>query len=376
MADLAREMKDLLKVLEGRDPPPADQVLERIKTGLAAGGRARNPAAKALVAVAEELDGPEVMDEVQDLLTDDKDTYQKLGLQVVSRLRRPPPSLVEPVADASYLPDARRALLRFDKDRVKRELKSLIGSQNQDERTCGLEIARRYGPEASEFAPQIASVLANDTRVQSAIAAVNALARMLPEDQLAKALEPAQDHNDAAVRQLAQRFLAAAGAPVRESIWAGHPFSDSLLARLQSMGFKPKGDSMKVPDDRPAPIERTLQNALEGETLAPFQLSPAVWAWLNMLEFPDYRLYTVWDSHEGTDTFHFSDEDPIFGLTIRDTRHLMNVIGDGSIGYFAAIDLRDTSNDPAVYYLERWYPEGWKVSWTLSSYLRNLGTRS
>lgn len=371
MANISREMKDLVKQLESPDRPPAEVVLPRIRAGLSAGGRARKPAAQALQAIAADLVGPEIEDELLELLEDDKEAYQRIGLEIVARLRRPPRGLVETVADASYLPEARRALLRFDRERVKRELRSLLNSRNANERLTGLQIVQQYGPSAAEFSQQIAEGLASDRNARSAIAAINALTRLLPEDELALALEPTLDHFDANVRKLAQSHLKKIGAPVRDSAWNGHPFAPSLRQRLQVMGFVPKGSDMLVPEDRPANIDRPFEYAEEGQKLEPFQLSPATWAFLNMLEFPPYTLYQVWGSYEDSQTFHFSSEDPIYLVD----GHYMHVIGDGSIGYFACIDLKDPSNDPAVYHIERWYNEGWKVTWSLSSYLRDLGLR-
>jgi len=377
MAGIDKEMKDLAKRLQAPDRPPAAAVLPRIKAGLAAGGRARKPAAQALAAVAGDLVGPEVEDIVEELLIDDKDTYQKLGLDIVSKLRRPPPSLTESVADCSYLPEARRALLRFDRDRVKKELKSLIGSKAPAERLTGLQIVTQYGPSASEFVPQIAEVLKTDLNAKSAVAAINALARLMPQEALVSALEPTLDHVDAGVRSASKRHLTRIGAPVRDSAWKGHPFSQGLHHRLQSMGFKPKG-SMKPPKERPFDMERKIEWAEDGFTVAPFELSPTIWAFRNMLTYPPHTLYTVWGSYDDAQTFHFSSEPSVYVVPKRGGKghHLMHVIGDGSIGYFACLDLTDPGNDPSVYYVERWHAEGWRASYSLSSYLRGVGLRS
>jgi len=377
MAGIDKEMKDLAKRLDAPDRPPASAVLPRIKAGLAAGGRARKPAAQALAAVAGDLVGPEIEDIVDELLTDDKEAYQKLGLEIVARLRKPPASLTESVADCSYLPEARRALLRFDRERVKKELKSLLGSKAPNERLTGLQIVSQYGPSAAEFTPQIAESLKTDQNPKSAIAAINALARLMPEEALTVALEPTLDHVDAGVRAASKRHLARIGAPIRDSAWKGHPFSSSLHHRLQSMGFKPKG-SMVPPSERLVDMSRSLEWAPGGFALEPFELSPTIWAFLNMVEYPPHTLYTVWGSYDDAQTFHFSEEAPIYVVPKRGGKghHLMQVIGDGSIGYFACIDLTDTGNDPSVYYVERWHAEGWRASYSLSSYLRSLGLRS
>jgi len=328
-----------------------------------------------LKVIAPHIDAVEVEDLLRSFLLHDKEPQQRLGLELIARIRKPPLSLAEEVADLSSLPGARTALLRFPEARVKRELRSLIKSQSPPERTVGFEVVKHYGSSAREFAPLIAEVLANDTHAESARTAVHTLARLLPDDELAAALEPALDHWDADVQKVARRYLAQAEVAPRASVWDNHPFSPGLLRQLQRLGFKPTAP-FAIPPSRPLP-DRPFEWNDPGDLVA-HTLSPAVWALLHALTSPPYTLYTVWGSYENRDTFYFSKENPIYVLPLRERTHLMHVIGDGSIGYFATIDLLDTSNDPAVYYIERWGgwgDGGWQASWNLSGYLRNLGTR-
>lgn len=337
--------------------------------------RVKHLIGECLAVVAHHIEAADVMDMLEFFLLHDKEPQQKLALELIQRIRKPPTSLAESVADLSSLPGARMALLRFPEERVKRELRSLIKSQSPQERVVGYEVVKHYGSTAREFAPLIAEVLARDTHAGSARAAVHTLARLLPDEELPTALEPALDHWDADIQKIARRYLAQAEVAPRASVWDDHPFSPALLRQLQRLGFKPSGP-FDIPADRPLP-DRAFEWNTPGE-LAQRQLSPTMWALLHRLTFPSYVLYTVWGSNENTDTFHFSSEPPIYVITLRGQTHLMHVIGDGSIGYFAAVDLLDTSIDPALYYIERWGgwgDGGWQVSWTLSSYLRNLGTR-
>lgn len=334
----------------------------------------RTAAAHALVEIAGELDGTEVAEALHGLLTSDKEPLQRLALETVARLRRPPGSLAEPVADLSRFPGARRALLRFDKTWVKRELRSLLKSQSVDERLCGLAIVQQYGASAAEFAELVASVLARDTQVQTAVAAIHALGRILPESELAQALEPSLDHWSEEVRAAARSYLSALDVEPRSSVWHGHPFSDALIRELQRLGCKPHG-SMQVPQERL--VEGRLVRLNHEETrelIEPIPVSPAIWALTRLVSYPR-TMFHHWNSFEQLGTFHFSWEDEIYAVPMDGEERLMHVFGDGSIGYFAAIDLRDTSNDPALYYLERWYPEGWRVARQLSAYLRQLGHR-
>lgn len=313
-------------------------------------------------------------------LQSEKEAWQKLGIELVRRMRRPTLPLLEPVADVSRLPGAKEALLRFPRERVKNELQSLIRSRNEEERIVGLELARNFGDSAKEYAQLIAEVFAQDLNEGSSLAAVHTLAALLPQKQLATALTPALDHWNQAVQKEAKRYLQEADVPIRESIWENHPFSQGLRVQLQRLGFVPKG--FEIPEKRPLPARPfEWQNTVKEEeqlkkAIASQQLSKAVWALLNALKYPPYHLYTVWGSYEDSQTFHFSSEDPIYVVQIGKVRHLMHVIGDGSIGYFATIDLLDDSDDPPVYYIERWGGEGWRVSWALSAYLRSLGNRS
>lgn len=53
---------------------------------------------------------------------------------------------------------------------------------------------------------------------------------------------------------------------------------------------------------------------------------------------------------------------------------LMYVIGDGSIGYYAVLDLSDMSDDFLFYYIEWWSGWGsedsWRVFYSFLCYLR------
>lgn len=359
--------------------PPA---LPLVKGALAAKKtQVRKVGLQALVEIAGGLQGHEVEQELIDFLEDwDREALQVLALEVVARLRKPPASLTEPVADLSSMRGSKRALLRFDKTRVKRELRSLIKSQSKDERVVGLEIVGHYGNSASEFAELVQERLATDTSMEGSVAAVHALGKLLDGDALGEALAPALDHWSDDVQAVAKEYLEEADVPVRESVWEGHPFSTSLVRQLQRFGFKPTGSAMRVPDARPYE-HHGYGEGFESDEEAPLPetLSPAVWALLEMLEWPPYELFTVWGSSgwdENTMTFHFSREPGVLPIRLNGGAwQIMTVIGDGSIGYYACIDLLDTSDDPAVYYLERWWPEGWRVSRTLSGYLRRIGRR-
>ncbi|MEO1267768.1 MAG: hypothetical protein AAFX99_06695 [Myxococcota bacterium] len=352
------------------------------------GGKKRKAAAQVLAAVADRAEGPEIEEATLLLLESiDKTPLVKLGLEIVSKARHPPASWLEPSADMSGLLESKQALMRYPFAKVRRELKSLITSQAPDERIVGLGLVRHYGLIASEFAPLVREGLAQNTHAESARLAVHTLARLLSDEALPEALEPALDHWDEDVQKAAKRYLSQVDAPVRSSQWEGHPFSTSLRIQLQRFGFKPL--QFNIPTDRPLPSlsERPF---LYSERLPEddhVQIGAAAWALVPanaVLAWPPYQLYTVWGSHEDQDTFHFGPGDSeaetaIFPANIGGQRRLMHVIGDGSIGYYATIDLLDTSDDPAVYYIERWgigwSDSAWRQSYTLSSYLRQIGLR-
>ncbi len=335
-------------------------------------------AADLLLAIAPHVQTADFEAELLALLTHDKETWQKLGLAITAQIQRPTLDLVEPVADLSYLPDARHALRRFPFERVKRELRSLINSSSPPERLVGLELARYYGAAAQEFAELIAQKLPYDL-TDSARAAVHALGRLLPDEELANALQPALDHPSEEVRSAARSYLEDLDVPIRESAWEDHPFSPSLRIVLQRLGFKPKLAFKDIPRDVPLPDRPFLWGERTPDD-DKARLSRTMWALLYGLTPPPYTLYTVWDSYESSHTFYFSSEEPIYVVKYGPNRHLAHVFGDGSIGNFATLNLLDTSNDPALYYTERWGPtwsDGhWRASYSLSSYLRQLGKRS
>ena len=351
-------------------------------------GKARKAAAEVLAEVADQAEGPEIEAAALWLLESiDKEALVKLGLEIVSKARHPPESWLEPSADMSYLPESKPALMRFPFVKVKRELRSLLKSRSAQERKIGLGLVQHYGLVASEYAPLVREGLAADTHAETARLAVHTLARLLSDEELPEALEPALDHWDDAVQRAARRYLAQVDAPIRDNAWDGHPFSTSLRIQLQRFGFKPL--NFDIPAERPLPPdeERPFKygDRLPEDNGA--QIGAVAWALVpdnKALEWPPYVLYTVWGSYEDAATFHFGAGDgegdrAIFPVTIRGRRHLMHVIGDGSIGYYATIDLLDASDDPAVYYIERWgaswSDSAWRQSHTLSSYLRQLGTR-
>ncbi len=339
--------------------------------------RSHRIALDVLLQIAPEVECADFEAEVQACLDHEREPWQRLGLQLVSRLHRPTEALIESVADLSSLDGARQALLRFPADKVKREIRSLLKSSSPPERVVGLELVQNLGSSAREFAPLIADILTIDNHAQSARIAVHTLARLLPDHELANALEPALDHWDPDVQRAARRYLAQVEVEARDSVWDAHPFSHALRLQLQRLGFKPKAP-FDTPKARPLSPERPFQWAERAEE-DNINLSPAIWALLHDLQYPPYELYTVWGSYENAQTFHFHDEDPVHVVSINNQRRLMHVIGDGSIGYFATIDLKDTSNDPAVFYTERWGPgwndSNWMVTNTLSGYLRQLGSR-
>jgi hypothetical protein len=324
--------------------------------------------------LAQSLECSDNEDLLKDLLQNDKEPLQRLGLDLVRRMRRPTLPLLEPVADLSRMPGAKEALLRFPHDALKKELRSLIKSKNEEEAVVGLEIARYLGPSAEEFAPLISEVFSTDMRAKSAMAAVHTLSALSHEEQYDKIFSPALDHWNEDVRKEVKRKLEKAEIPVRESIWEGHPFSESLRIQLQRLGFAPRG-KFDIPKERPWP---DLPFSWGDAPKEKKNLSPALWAFLHAMKTPGYHLYIVWGSYEGSQTFHFSSESNIYVVNHRGTTRYMHVIGDGSIGCFATIDLNDESNDPSVYYIERWdgaKDGSWYVSHSLSSYFKQLGNR-
>ena len=346
--------------------------------------RQRRAAIRALIELASEIDSEEIEDVTLSLLEDSNENTQQLALEVVARMKSPPDDLIDYVADLSSQPGAIRALLRFRPELVKGELRSLIKSRNKEERFTGLEIARGYGQSAAEFATLIAEGLASDETPTTSNAAITALVTVLPYYQLQSTLEPALDHWNKDVQSVAQKALKAANITARKSAWNGHPFPESLFKQLHRLGFKPT-DSLTPPTNRPVNLQgRAVQFRAKCKktALTTFQLSPVIWTLLNRLSTPG-GLFTVWGSgysdYQNTDTFYFSEESELFVYGNGNSQQVFEVIGDGSIGYFAAIDLRSTSNDPAVYYLSRWAgwdnDAHWQQSRSLSDYLRTLGDR-
>lgn len=330
----------------------------------------RRVAVHALVEIAGVLDGEEVEAPLTELLTCEEASLQQLALEVVARLRRPPASLAELVADLSRFPGARRALLRFDRDVVKRELSSLIKSQYLEERLCGLAIVQEYGASAAELAELVASELARDTQAETAVASVHVLHRIVPASALAAALEPALDHWSDAVRTAARSYLSALDIEPRASVWDGHPFADALIRELQRIGCRPRG-SMR------APTERLIRNRQQRVGLErrrpppPLAVTPTIWALTQQIDYPS-RYFDDWIGGDREAYLHFESEPEIFPVTADGCEHLLHVFGYCNRDYFAAIDLRDTSDDPSVFYLAHSRPRAHRVSYRFSDYLRRL----
>jgi hypothetical protein len=328
--------------------------------------------------LAQSLECSDCEDVLKELLQNDKNSLQTLGLELMRRMRRPTLPLLEPVADISRLPGAKEVLLRFPHEALKKELHSLIKSKNEEESVVGLELARYLGASAAEYTPLIAEVFAQDLRPKSSKAAVHTLAALVPKEDHPKVLSNALDHWNEDVRKDVARYLEKIDYPVRASIWEGHPFSEDLRIQLQRLGFSPK-EKFESPANRPWPSLSLEWGDEVKEDPKTKQVSPAIWAFLHSLNKPEYHLYIVWGSSEDSQTFHFSSESSIYVVDHKETQRFMYVIGDGSIGCFATIDLNDASNDPSVYYMERWagHKNGtWRVAFSLSSYLKQLGSRS
>jgi len=348
-------------------------------------GKALTAAAEALADVARHVDGARIEAAVLRLLEDlRRASAIEQGLRIVARSRRPPPSWVEPCADASAFPGAAAALERFPYASVQRELRSLVSSRSAEEQCTGLRLLLHHGAEAAEFVPEVQAALVRPSAPKSARLALDALLALMPAEELPAALEPALDHYDPVVRDAARATLSQLGAPVRASAWEGHPFSQELLYQLQRLGFQPK--QFPVPAQRglpPLPYQEDFGEPRPEDATA--TIGAAVWALYEgngAMVWPPYALYTVWGSHENSYTFYFggdSTHEHIFPVEIDGRRRLMFVLGDGSIGYYAALDLLDGSSDPALYYMERWgvrYPgDLHPVAFRLSRYLSRLGVR-
>ena len=361
-----------------------DEAGDIIRSVLSSGTKkARRAAYEAMVAFAPRMRAQEWSEDILEVLEAETEAVQKLGLEMVIGLERPPRSLLESVADLSSLAGASRALRKFEYEPLRRELPSLLKSGLASERLVGLEIVKLHGARAEEHAPTIAQMLTQPYERETNLSAITWLEGMLGGEELASALQPALDHWDEQVQQRARAILDQANVPVRASKWEGHPFSPALLRQLIRLGFEPKeGGFAMMPEHRPLP-ELPME---EGQSERPeqwegVQLSAPIWTLLHGLIGPPYTLYTVWGSYENADTFYFSSEPSLYARALSKGGELapMYVIGDGSIGYFAALDLRDKSDDPALYYMERWGGWGneasWRVAHSLSSYLRQLGER-
>lgn len=348
-------------------------------------GKALAAASEALADVARHVDGARIEAAVLQLLSDLRRAIAiEHGLKIVARSRKPAPSWVEPCADASAFPGAADALKRFPYASIQRELRSMLSSRSTEEQCTGLELLLHHGKEAAEFVPQVQAALVRPSAPRSTRLALEALIALMPADELPAALEPALDHYDPMVRAAARAHLSQLGAPVRDSAWEGHPFSQELLAQLQRLGFRPK--QFPVPAQRGLPAlpyhEDFGERRPEDETAT---IGAAVWALYEgngAMVWPSYALYTVWGSYENSYTFYFGGDgghEHIFPVELDGKRRLMFVLGDGSIGYYAALDLLDGSPDPTLFYMERW--GAWHagdlrpVAHNLSRYLARLGVR-
>lgn len=348
-------------------------------------GKALLVAAESLAEVAGQVDGAQIEAAVLHLLGDlGRPAAIEQGLRIVARSRKPPLSWVEPCADASAFPGAADALRRFPYASVQRELRSLLSSTSADEQCTGLALLLHHGVEAAEFIPLVRTALVRPSAPKSTRLALDALIALMPAEELPAALEPALDHYDPVVREAARAHLAKLGAPVRASAWEGHPFSQELLRQLQRLGFQPK--QFPVPTQRglpPLPYQTDFGEPRPEDLTA--TIGEAVWALYEgngAMIWPPYALYTVWGSHENAYTFYFggdSTHEHIFPVDLDGRRRLMFVLGDGSIGYYAALNLLDRSPDPTLYYMERWgvhAPYDLRpVAHRLSQYLSRLGLR-
>ena len=348
-------------------------------------GKARIQAAEALAEIAGKVDGATLEAAVLSLLDDRaRPAAVEQGLRIVARSRQPLQRWVEPCADASAHPGAADALKRYPYTSVQRELRSSVTSTSADEQCTGLALLLHHGAEAAEFVPQVQAALVRPSAPRSTRLALEALIALLPPADLPAALEPALDHYDPVVRDAARAYLTQLGAPARASAWEGHPFSQDLLRQLQRLGFQPK--QFPVPAQRglpPLPYQKDFGEPKPEDQTA--ILGEAVWALCKdngAMTWPPYALYTVWGSHENSYTFYFGGDGGhrhIFPVELEGKRRLMFVLGDGSIGYYAALDLMDRSPDPALYYMHRWgahysYDLD-RVSYRLSNYLSRLGVR-
>lgn len=362
----------------------APEAGEVIRSVLSTGNnKAKRAAYEAMVAFAPKMIASEWEDEILEVLEHDKEAVQQLGVDLVIGLPHPPESLLESVADLSSFDRASAALRKFKYEALRAELPSLLKSGMASERLVGLGIVRHHGARAEEFAPRIAKLLEGSLDEETTLSALHVLAKVLPEDEMAGAFSPALDHWSVKVQEAAREYLDDANIPVRASKWEGHPFSQPLLRQLMRLGFEPKeGAFGAIPEHRPLPDMEVEEGSERPSAWDGVNMSRAMWALLNALEQPPYQLYTVWGSNENTDTFYFEGQSNLFARPHRGAEGLapMYAIGDGSIGYYATLDLRDESDDPSLYYIERWGgwggDEGWRVSYSLSRYLRQLGTRN
>lgn len=368
--------------LQGAGAAAAEPVAALV---LAKKGKAQSQAAEVLAELAPAVDGARIEAAVLRLLEDlRRESSVELGLKIAARARNPPRSWVEPCADASAFPGAADALRRFPYDAVQRELRSMLNSQSGEEQCTGLALLLHHGQEAAEFVPQVQAALARPSSPRSTRLALQALVALMPAEQLPAALEPALDHYDPQVREAAAAHLSRLGAPVRDSAWEGHPFSPELLRQLQRLGFRPR--QFPVPAQRglpPLPYHEDFGGPLPEDQSA--TVGAAVWALTQgnrAMDWPAYALYTVWGSYENAHTFYFGGDgchEHIFPVEHAGRRRLMFVLGDGSIGYYAVLDLLDPSPDPPLYYMERWgvrYPSDLhRAAYNLSRYLSRLGLR-
>lgn len=360
--------------------PEAGEIIRSVL--LEGSNKAKRAAYEAMVVFAPVMDVSEWEEEILEVLEHDNESVQQLGVDLVIGLAQPPESLLESVADLSSFDRASAALRKFRYEALRAELPSLLKSGMASERLVGLEIVRHHGGRAEEFAPRVAKLLESSLDEETTIAALHVLAKVTSEEEMGAVFAPALDHWSKKVKEVAREYLDEANVPVRASKWEGHPFSTSLLRQLMRLGFEPKeGVFNEIPEDRPLPEMPLEEGSERPESWSKVNMSEAMWALLNALEQPSYELYTVWGSNENMDTFYFEGQSNLFGRSHRkgEVAAPMYVIGDGSIGYYAALDLSDTSDDPSLYYIERWSGWGsedsWRVSYSLSRYLRQLGTR-
>jgi|GEM_PF-3694966 len=364
----------------GNLAPEAGEIIRSVL--LEGSNKAKRAAYEAMVVFAPVMDVTEWEDEILEVLEHDNESVQQLGIDLVIGLSRPPESLLESVADLSSFDRASAALRKFRYEALRAELPSLLKSGLASERLVGLEIVRHHGGRAEEFAPRIAKLLVASLDEETTISALHVLAKVTSEEEMGAVFAPALDHWSGKVKEVAREYLDEANVPVRASKWEGHPFSTSLLRQLMRLGFEPKeGAFQSIPEERPLPNMQVEEGSERPSAWEDINMSEAMWALLNALEQPAYELYTVWGSNENMDTFYFEGQSNMFARSTRSGEEPapMYAIGDGSIGYYAALDLRDTSDDPSLYYIERWSGWGssdsWRASYSLSRYLRQLGTR-